>query len=75
METARKQHISLVDIPYYHCVSRCVRRAFLCGKDDVTGKNDEHRREWGENKLRLLSKYSSGERHLTNQDRSRAAAP
>lgn len=31
--------------PYYHCVSRCVRRAFLCG--DAY----EHRREWVETKL------------------------
>ena len=55
MATPRKQQISLVDTPYYHCVARCVRRAFLCGEDALSGQSYEHRRVWVEDKLHFLS--------------------
>ncbi|MFT6201411.1 MAG: hypothetical protein ACJAZJ_000592, partial [Candidatus Endobugula sp.] len=29
MTTARAQQISLADTPYYHIMSRCVRRSYL----------------------------------------------
>ncbi|TVV41817.1 transposase [Thalassolituus sp. C2-1] len=51
MPKPRKQQVSVEATPYYHCVSRCVRRAFLCGHDQVSGENYEHRRGWLENKL------------------------
>ncbi|QTL34931.1 transposase [Pseudoalteromonas viridis] len=55
MPMARKSQVSLVGTKYYHCISRCVRRAFLCGEDPLTGQSYEHRREWVEEKLLLLA--------------------
>jgi hypothetical protein len=39
MTTARKQFISLADVPYYQCISCCVRHDYLCGEDKNIGKN------------------------------------
>ena len=56
MTKARKTQISITDTPYYHCMGRCVRRAFLCGEDSHTGKDYSHRKIWITDKLRELAR-------------------
>ncbi|SBS31947.1 hypothetical protein MSP8886_02289 [Marinomonas spartinae] len=55
MPRTRGQQISLRDTPYYHCVSRCVRGAFLSGEDPGSGASIEHRRAWDERRLLFLA--------------------
>lgn len=55
MTYARKSLICLNDTPYYHVVSRCVRRASLWGFDEYSGKDHSHRKEWVLERLRELA--------------------
>ena len=55
MTIPRKQLISISDTPYYHVVSRCVRRSILCGFDKYSNTSFEHRRSWIVDQVKLLS--------------------
>jgi len=59
MTIPRRQQISLDHTPYYHCTTRCVRRAFLCGRDRYSGKNFDHRKIWMERRFQVLSSVFS----------------
>lgn len=54
MALARKFQILAGQSGFYHCYTRCVRRAFLCGQDPLTGQDFSHRRQWIVDRLALL---------------------
>ena len=55
MTLARTQLISIEDTPYYHVVTRCVRRAFLAGYDKTSKTDFGHRRDWIVKRMMKLS--------------------
>jgi REP element-mobilizing transposase RayT len=55
MTRPRSTLVSARNTPYYHCIGRCVRRSFLCGKDPVSGKSFDHRKQLILDRLTLLT--------------------
>ena len=56
MTSPRSHQICLTETCFYHCISRCVRRAYLCGVDALSGKSNQHRRDWLERQLLAQSR-------------------
>ncbi|MFH1134597.1 MAG: transposase [Pseudomonadota bacterium] len=53
---AKREIVTVGTAGMFHCISRCVRRAFLCGNDPSTGKSLEHRNSWVQARLELLAR-------------------
>ena len=52
---ARGEYVDPHTVQVVHGVQRCVRRAFLCGKDDVSGHSFDYRRGWIRERLEFLA--------------------
>jgi hypothetical protein len=55
MALPRGKYVQEGEEGVYHCFSRCVRRAFLCGFDKVTNQDFSHRKVWLVDRLRYLA--------------------
>ena len=59
MTIARNNIVDNQTPGFYHCTNRCVRRTFLCGIDELTGRNYSHRKNWLEARMFELCKIFS----------------
>ncbi|MCB1052606.1 MAG: transposase [Acidobacteria bacterium] len=79
MTKARHTVVKEGKVGVYHCTSRCVRRAYLCGVDSHSGCDFSHRQVWVRDRLKALSKifaidvcgYAVMENHLHSILRNR----
>ncbi len=55
MALPRKKYVKEGKEGVYHCFTRCVRRAFLCGYDTLTQRDFSHRKTWLVDRLRHLA--------------------
>ncbi len=55
MALPRSSYVTEGQEGVYHCFSRCVRRAFLCGIDAFTSQDFSHRKSWIVHRLRCLA--------------------
>ena len=84
MTIARKRLVREGKSGVYHCMVRCVRQAYLCGRDHHSGQNYDHRKEWVRSRLEKLSgaygvdvlAYSVMSNHLpSSEQRGRLQGP
>jgi len=55
MATARRLLVDPAEGGVFHCTARCVRRAYLCGWDELTKRSFEHRRAWVRDRVKELA--------------------
>jgi len=55
MKVARSSIVPESGAGVFHCISRCVRQAWLCGVDPYNGKDYSHRKQWVRDRLEDLA--------------------
>ena len=55
MGLPRSSYVNDDKVGVYHCFTRCVRRAFLCGFDPLTQRDYSHRKSWIVDRVRFLA--------------------
>ncbi len=55
MTVARSSIVPESGVGVFHCISRCVRRSWLCGVDPYNGKDYSHRKQWVRDRLEQLA--------------------
>ncbi|MBU2550708.1 MAG: hypothetical protein KKB20_20030 [Proteobacteria bacterium] len=55
MTVARSEMVTQGEEACYHCISRCVRGAYLGGVDPYTGQSQDHRKGWVQARLQELA--------------------
>ena len=67
--TARKDFMQANTIGTFHLIVRCVRRSFLQGFDEYSGKDYSHRKSWVPDKINLLLKaFAIDDASFANMD-------
>jgi len=56
MALPRSKYVQEGKVGVYHCLSRCVRRAFLYGYDSYSGRDYSHRKAWLVDRLQQLAR-------------------
>jgi len=55
MAKARRFLVNPNEVGVFHCISRCVRQAYLCGWDALRQRSLEHRRAWVRDRVKELT--------------------
>ena len=51
----RCEVVDPTQVQIFHVFNRCVRRAFLCGVDSVSGRDYSHRKDWLQSRMEYLT--------------------
>lgn len=63
MPTPRRELVDPIQPLFYHLISRCVRRSWLCGYDHYTRRDFSHRKQWLIKRMKFLAQFFAIELH------------